>query len=292
MSMPALTPALVIRSPYSVGDHRLHLDYHGSGSPTVLLVNGLGETAASWTRITSGIGSATRTCAYDRAGQGWSEDAAAPQDGATAAADLHTLLAVAGEHGPYVFVGHSTGGPYAMSYAAAYPDQVAGMVFLDSSSPRQLTDIPSYPAQYEVMRRASGILPMLARLGLGALIAPTSHLPAEDAARVQALGSTPRAARNSRDELAAIPDVFRQAQALTTLGDRPLAVLAASETLATDGWAAAQERIASLSTNSVQRDIESTHTGLLEDPDASAESVRAITAVVRAVRSRSSVAPL
>ena len=49
---------------------------------------------------------------------------------------------------PYVLVGHSTGGPYALTYAAQYPEQVAGMVLLDSSSPEQLTGIPSYAGQY------------------------------------------------------------------------------------------------------------------------------------------------
>lgn len=275
---------------YSVGDHRLHLDCRGTGGPTVVLFNGLGETSASWTRITRGIGTTTRVCAYDRAGQGWSDDAATPQDGVTAAGDLQSLLAVAGEHGPYVLVGHSTGGPYAMTYAATYPEQVAGMVLLDSSSPRQLTDIPSYPLQYAVMRRGLAIMPMLTRLGLGSLITPASQLPAEDADRVQAIASTPRAARNGRDEIAMAPVVFEQAQALSTLGDRPLAVLTASETLATVGWDAAQDRIAGLSTDSVHREVESTHAGLVEDPDPSAESVRTITAVVHAVRSHSLVA--
>lgn len=253
---------------YSVGDHRLHLDCRGTGAPTVVLFNGLGETSASWTRIATGTAPRTRVCAYDRAGQGWSEDATAPQDGVTAARDLHSLLAVAGEHGPYVLVGHSTGGPYAMSYAATYPEQVAGMVFLDSSSPRQFTDIPSYPAQYELMRRGFAIWPTLTRFGLGST----------------------EAARNSRDEVAMIPDVFEQAQALSSLGDRPLAVLTASENLATDGWSAAQDRIASLSIDSVHRNVESTHAGLLDDPGPSAESVRAISAVVDAIRSSSHVA--
>lgn len=253
---------------YSVGDHRLHLDCRGTGSPTVVLFNGLGETSASWHRIISGIAPTTRVCAYDRAGQGSSESAADPQDGVAAAADLHSLLTVAGEQGPFALVGHSTGGPYAMTFAARYPDQVAGMVLLDSSSPRQLTDIPSFPMQYAVMRRVLAIVPMLTRFGLGST----------------------DAARNSRDEIVMVPDVFEQAQALTTLGDSPLAVLTASENLATDGWAGAQQRMASLSTDSVHRTVKSTHAGLLDDADPSAESVSAITAVVHAVRSGSRVA--
>ena len=63
----------------------------------------------------------------------------------TAARDLHGLLAAAGEHGPYVLVGHSIGGPYAMTYAASYPEQVAGMVLLDSSSPTSSRLSPPTP---------------------------------------------------------------------------------------------------------------------------------------------------
>ena len=93
-----------------------------------------------------------------------------------------------------------------------------------------------------------------------------------------------RAARNGRDELSVIPDVFAQSQALTTLHDRPLAVLTASENVATDGWVGAQNQLARLSTNRIHRTVRSTHPGLLEDARPAAESVRAITEVVSSVR--------
>ena len=64
-----------------------------------VLFNGLGEISATWARIIDQVSHTTRVCAYDRAGQGWSDDADGPQDGVTAAKDLHTLLAAAGEHG-------------------------------------------------------------------------------------------------------------------------------------------------------------------------------------------------
>lgn len=268
----------------TVGDHDLHIDCHGQGSPTVVLFSGLGEFSASWARITHGVAPTTRVCAYDRAGQGWSDDVEHPQDGVAAAADLHALLAAAGERGPFVLVGHSIGGPYAMTYADRYADDVAGMVLLDSTSPRQFTAIPSYPLQYALMRRAYGVLPTLARLGLGTLLSG-SHLPADDAAPVDAMSASPRAARNARDELSTLPVVFEQAQALTTLGDRPLAVLTSAETEDdTDGWAEAQEGLVALSTRTVHRDVAASHAGMVEDPDGAAASVRAIDSVVRAVR--------
>jgi pimeloyl-ACP methyl ester carboxylesterase len=268
---------------YQVGDHRLHLDCRGQGGPTVVLFNGLGEISASWARITDQVSTTTRICAYDRAGQGWSEDVASPQDGVAAAQDLHQLLAQAGEEGPYVLVGHSIGGPYALTYAAEYPEQVAGMVLLDSSSPEQLTSIPSYAGQYAMMRRGLALLPTFARLGLGRVFA-ASHLPGDAGDQVRAMTSSPHALRNGRDEISMIPEAFEQAQSLTTLGGRPLAVLTASETLATSGWAAAQDKLAALSANHVHRDVESTHAGLVEDEHGSAESAQAITEVVSAVR--------
>ena len=105
----------------AVNGHRMHLDCHGHGGPTVVLFNGMGETSAHWARIADPIEQSTRVCAYDRPGQGWSEETTHPQDGVAAAKDLHTLLATAGETGPFVLVGHSTGGTYAMTYAHRVP---------------------------------------------------------------------------------------------------------------------------------------------------------------------------
>ena len=51
------------------------------------------------------------------------------------AADLHTLLHVAGQTGPYVLAAHSYGGLVARYYANRYPTEVAGMVLIDSFSP-------------------------------------------------------------------------------------------------------------------------------------------------------------
>ena len=276
---------------YSVGDHELHIACRGTGGPTVVLFNGLGEISASWARITDQVSATTRVCAYDRAGQAWSDDVDHPQDGKAAAADLHALLAAAGENGPFVLVGHSIGGPYALTYAAQYPADVAGMVLLDSSSPRQFEDIAAYPLQYALMKRGLGLLPTLARVGLGPVIGAGSHLPGADGDLVEAMNSTVRAERNGRDELSVLPRVFEQSQALTTLGDRPLAVLTASANLSTEGWSAAQERLADLSSDSIRHNVDSSHAGMVEDRQGSDASVAAIAAVVRAVSSRAPVRP-
>jgi pimeloyl-ACP methyl ester carboxylesterase len=274
---------------YDVGGRELYLDCRGSGSPTVVLENGLGEVTVSWARVVAQVQATTRVCAYDRAGQGWSQDPTSPQDGIAAARDLHSLLRVAGEHGPYLLVGHSIGGTFAMNYAAEYPRQVAGMVLLDSSSPEQFSAIPSYASQYAVMHRVMALAPTLSRLGIGRLVAALdpSHLPTSDADTVTALTASAHGARNASADWSMLPTVFDQAQALTSLGDRPLAVLTTTENLqGTEGWAAAQDRLAGLSTTSVHRVVDATHVGLLADESGADAASRAIDDVVRTIRVR------
>jgi pimeloyl-ACP methyl ester carboxylesterase len=277
---------------YDVGGHRLHLNCTGSGGPTVVLENGLGETSPIWSRITAEVVRTTRVCAYDRAGQGWSDDAAGAQDGLAVAADLHTLLGRAHETGPYLLVGHSAGGSYAMIYAARYPDQVAGMVLLDSTTPNQFTVLPDFASEYSLSRRMFAVLPSLARLGVAQVLPASafSSLPEPAASQVRAFATSPRQMRNVRDEQSVYRQVFEQAQALTTLDGKPLVVLTATETQqGTKGWSAAQDRLATLSTNSQHRIAEATHVGLLDDKHSFEPSAQAIGDVVQSIRASAPV---
>ncbi len=267
---------------YDVGGHRLHLDCAGSGAPTVVLTSGLGAFSANWARIAPTVAGATRVCTYDRAGQGWSEDAPSRQDGLQAAADLHTLLSRAGEDGPYVLVGHSIGGDYAMTYAVRYPEQVAGMVLLDATDPYRSdgTTLQAGPPS------AIAVLPSVARLGVGRLL-PTSSwsaLPEPAASQLAAFKAGPRSWRNISDEVATMPALLHQAQALTTVGSAPLVVLTAAGHDGDRAWATAQDRMAALSANSSHRTADADHAGLLEEERGARQSGRAIGDVVRAAR--------
>ncbi|MCE7983351.1 MAG: alpha/beta hydrolase [Caldilinea sp. CFX5] len=272
---------------FPVGDHQLHVHCTGSGSPTVVLEAGLSETSysmAGW--IAPAVAQATRVCVYDRAGYGWSEAANGVRDGDAVAADLHTLLAQAEEKGPYVLAGHSTGGAYVRVFAARYPEQVAGMVLLDSQPNEAFTRLPDYPAFYAVFHPVTKVLPYLAQVGIPRLLAFSAQtgLPAAANEGEIAAGATVHQYRAQRDEVAGIPAALEQAQSLQSLGHKPLIVVTALLD-AQKGWLALQAEMTNLSTNGVQRVIpNATHASLILDKADAVASSQAILDVVMAVR--------
>jgi pimeloyl-ACP methyl ester carboxylesterase len=270
-----------------VGGRRLYLHCTGSGSPTVVLVSGLAEASVYWGGwIAPAVAQNTTVCAYDRAGQGWSDPPASPQDGVAVATDLHTLLDHAQIPGPYVLVGHSTGGAYVRVFAARYPDQVAGMVLLDSQPNEALTGLPDFPSQYSTLRRASALFPSLARLGVFQLVNrfASDPLPVPTRDEERAVVSTANLNRIQRDEFAELPMTLMEAAALTSIGDRPLIVVTAGKG-AEAGWLPLQDKMTGLSTNSAHRVLpETDHPGLIHDRVGAAQASQAILDVVASVR--------
>ena len=111
-----------------VGGYRVHLYCTGSGSPAVVIV-GAGFSF-NWGLVQPEVGKFTQVCSYDHSGIGWSDDG--PKDSCSLrVSEVHTALKNAEINGPYVLVGHSLGALVARVYAGQYPDEVAGMVFVD-----------------------------------------------------------------------------------------------------------------------------------------------------------------
>lgn len=121
-----------------VGGYRLYIKCLGNGSPTVILEAGLASPSSDWDKVMPEVARFTRVCGYDRAGAGKSDPAPKPRTGQQVVDTLHTLLTKTGEAGPYVLVGHSFGGIYAVLYASQYPKDIVGMVLVDSSHEDQI----------------------------------------------------------------------------------------------------------------------------------------------------------
>jgi pimeloyl-ACP methyl ester carboxylesterase len=259
-----------------VGGHRLHLDCTGSGSPTVVLEPGAGGMSSDLGRITPAVARDTRVCVYDRAGRGWSDPATTPQDAARIATDLHTLLQRGDVPGPYVLAGHSFGGLYVLTFAAHYPEDVAGLVLVDSTAPASGPVRSAHPddSDSDMVDRISALAASATRLGVG-----------------QLLGVTPAHAQSTLHEYGHGGSSVQQAAALKDLGGKPLVVLTAGRGSA-PGWDVSQDALASLSSDSLHRVVDgATHASFITDQEDASAAARGILDVVSAVRAATPLTP-
>ncbi len=113
--------------------HRLHVNCTGTGTPTVVIENGLGDFSFDWALVQTRVSQFARICTYDRAGYAWSDPGPKPRTFAQLNLELRDALQKLTEPGPYILVGHSYGGPVLRNFALTYPSDTAGVVFVDSA---------------------------------------------------------------------------------------------------------------------------------------------------------------
>lgn len=119
------------------GGQRQWISCTGSGAPTVVISSGLRADHTMWRKVLGPIAERTRVCITDRPGLGSSPQRRGSQtvDAGEHAAELRAVLQAAGETGPYVLVGHSYAGLIVRAFAAAHPQDVAGVLLLDAVWP-------------------------------------------------------------------------------------------------------------------------------------------------------------
>jgi pimeloyl-ACP methyl ester carboxylesterase len=249
-----------------IGGRSLHIRCIGEGTPVVVFEAGAGDDSSTWSKVQPEVGRTTRACAYDRAGTGSSPAAPRPHTSREMAEELHTLLERAGVLRPYVLVAHSLGGLNIRLYTSAHPDDVVGMVLVDTSTENQ---------QARVFDRL-----------------PPEVLQGVRTAMHNREGLTFDLLVGAMADLRNVP---------RSLGDRPLVVLThgyghegappgiPAEAVATiaRGWSEIQAELPRLSSNSVQVVAENSYHYIQKDTPALV--VAAVREVVRAVRTRSRV---
>lgn len=107
----------------------------GEGPLTIVLEAGLGDGMGSWDGIFEELSSITKVFAYSRPGYLPSSATKRPRTPEHIVDDLRLLLNRSGNHPPYLLVGHSLGGLYMLNFIERYPEEVAGVVLIDSRHP-------------------------------------------------------------------------------------------------------------------------------------------------------------
>ena len=223
----------------------------------------------------------------DRAGMGWSEMGPEPRDARRISGELHALLEGASIEGPYVPVGHSFGGLYMQTYAARYPDEVAGVSLVESSHPEEFSYRPVTRDSYEPQQQIFAVSSLLARIGvfrlLFKLVPAPAELPQQQRAQIDALSPSTRQVSTTSLELRATRQTVTQTRSLRSLGDKPLAVVSAGTQ--EPEWLELQDDLATLSSNSTHTVVKgATHTSVLYDRSQAQATSAAIVEVVKAAR--------
>jgi len=284
-----------------IGGRRIQLDCRGTGSPTVVLESGLDNLGSlSWALVHDSIAATSRTCAYSRAGIMWSDAAPGAFESKRVAEDLHAALTKGGERAPFVVVGHSLGGPYALNFTGLYPTEVAGLVFVDASHPDQLERLRK--ATGKSMEAPTGMLSAVAALSWTGVVrlvpdGGPSKLPPAAVAAAGAYTST--SLGPTLDELKGLAATLGAAGEHRQLGDRPLVVLTAMAPMPADvlksvgmtreqgermqaAWKALHDEEAAWSTHSRHELVpDATHYIHVERPDVVIRAVREVVGAVR-----------
>lgn len=280
-----------------VGGFRLHALVRGEGMPTVLLEPGLGGFALQYAHVQAAVAAFTRVLAYDRAGQAWSDASPNPRTPTNLVAELKTLLGRLDLQPPYILVGHSFGGLLVRFYTGFHPQEVAGVVLVDSSDVDQYNTFPDLDAMLRQTARMVGLLKFASRLGLGRPLARLSMgsaakvLPPEDLATFVTIASHPRHHDTLLAEFSQHRFYFGPgAQVPRTLGDTPLMIVTAGNSVSGpgkfggmtitqlnekhQGW---QKELLQLSTRSQHIVIPAaTHLSILMQPEYVAQVAEAI----------------
>jgi Predicted hydrolases or acyltransferases (alpha/beta hydrolase superfamily) len=228
--------------------HKVRIE--GRGPLTVVLEAGLGDTLDVWADIQPRIAaSCTRTIAYTRAGYPGSDPASGPRDAANIVSELRSELKRRGIQPPYVLVGHSLGGLLMQYFARQYPEEIKGLLLIDSTHWNQHPDLG--PEASDAFGRSRTVLfvpwimrrELLDSTSVGEQVDLSPHaggIPTIVLSRTRALhGETPESqvlAEELQDEIAA---AFPSAQHVRVAGsghyiqrDRPDVVVAAARELA------------------------------------------------------------
>ena len=224
---------------------------------------------------------------YDRAGIGWSDPRQDDLTAPGAVADLRVALNAQRINGPYVLVGHSSGGFLIRAFANTYPDDTAGLVLVDASH-EDLFQVDANGGQRSGMTWLLRVAQALARIGVVRVVNPfgQADLPDDQRGAHRAITATPAYVAAAIHEFGAVERLARDVRDSQDLGDIPVRVLSASDGDA--DFQALQPDLATLSSNG-RHDIipGSVHSTIIGQQDHAAEVSAAIIDLLDTLQSQS-----
>jgi pimeloyl-ACP methyl ester carboxylesterase len=107
------------------------LENNRDNKPVIVFENGMACKLEIWKSIIKEVSKTSAVFSYNRPRIGESENDSLPPTTGHIINNLRTMLLEKGLKPPYLFISHSFGGAYIRSYAAKYPNEIAGLIFVD-----------------------------------------------------------------------------------------------------------------------------------------------------------------
>lgn len=122
----------IISKSISFGDTFINTSIFGEGSPACLVIPDWGSNTAEWQPAGEHLGQFAGICVMDRPGYGGSPESNLTRNAENIRAEILAVMDSISPDEPVILAGHGAGGLYARLAAAAQPDRVRGVVFIDS----------------------------------------------------------------------------------------------------------------------------------------------------------------
>ena len=215
-----------------VGGHKLHYYKQGTGGPTVVFESAFDPAGhLQWFNIQNKISSFATSISYDRAGLMWSERGNNPKTGKFIAKELHTLLEKSGAAKPYILVGHSLGGTLVRSYVAQYPQDVAGVLLIDSTHPRMQDFLPAEIYKMLIAGMPGSLLKFANEVGLLRQMFKNRYpaQPEYDYLNTLMPALLFKSADAILEEQDQLPAILQETSKIDSFGDIPLIVMSATD---------------------------------------------------------------
>jgi pimeloyl-ACP methyl ester carboxylesterase len=224
-----------------IGGRKLRLVCDGpkSNKPVIWMEAGAWGLAADFAAIQQGLtAKGLRSCAYDRAGMGFSDPGPAPRDSAAIASDLARLIKASGEQGPFILMAHSMGGQHVRLLAGQHPEMVAGLVLLEATTPEMTSDPRAQPFLSRVrnVARATAVAGSLGLTRVAYYWGDRIGLPPQGTAEKRHAFVSGRHARTAAAEVLAWDQGSAQAGAVTLDPQWPVAVVTAGDATRMGDW--------------------------------------------------------
>lgn len=207
----------------------------GAGEETIVLLPGLGTAAPGldFQPLISELEDTYRVVAVEPFGTGLSDQTDVARTADNITREVHEALQELGID-RYVLMGHSISGIYALTYTAAYPDEVTAFIGIDSS-------VPDQPGADEPI--PTSVIATLSNLGLTRVLSaiagdPYDGLPYDEDTKkqMQVLSARNAAAPTLLDEMDRAPENFAAVSGLTFPADLPVLLFVVAEDAEVTGW--------------------------------------------------------